>query len=143
MVSYKNPFEFGKLTDFELKQEDEINFHVLDAETDNFETPTVYNNLSNPITLTYLNKDLKTNYQVRQRETSIVYDGRLLKTANVDLSKLNCSISFDISIVDLNDEEYHTKLYINIPYKTDTDSILNGSILQKIQTNGSGRFYQF
>lgn len=135
--------EFGKLTSFDLEVSDEINFQVLDNETNNFEKPIVYNNLSTPITLTYLNKNVKTAFQIRQNETSIIYDGRLLKSANIDLTKLICGVSFTVAIETKDNIEYQCRIYFEIPYKTDAGTILDGNILQTIQTNGTGRFYQF
>lgn len=65
-IAYKKPLEFGKLTNFDVEPAGEINFKVLDTEVQNYEMPYVYNNLSSPITLTYINKNVKTNYQIRE-----------------------------------------------------------------------------
>lgn len=108
-----------------------------------YETPFVYPNLSNPITLTYVNKNVKNNYQIHKAQTSIIYDGRLLKTANVDLTKLNCSISFCVLLTTITGEEYQCRIHFSIPLKTENSTILEGNILQIIPTQGSGKFYQF
>ena len=121
-----------------MNHTDNIDFKVLNEETNDFGNPVVYNNLSCPITLTYLNKNVATNFQVRLNGTSIFYDGRLLKSANVDLTKLTASISFEIVI----NEQYTCKLYISIPYKTETGSVLDGNVLQIVPLNGTAKFYQ-
>ena len=75
--------------------------------------------------------------------TSIFYDGRLLKTANVDLTKLNCGISFELIINTTNGEEYKCRIYFSIPLKLENSTILDGNVLQTISLDGSGKFYQF
>lgn len=143
MFAYKNPFEFGKLTDWNIESADTIDFQVLDTQTQDFSNPIVYHNLSNPITLTYVNKNVKTNYQFRNSQTSIFYDGRLLKTANVDLTKLQCGISFRILLTTLAGEKYQCNIHIPIPFKTSSSTILEGNLLQTLSTQGSYKFYQF
>ena len=138
VLNYKNPFDFGKLTNFDLESAQNIEYNVTDEETGNFEKPTMYNNLSTPITLTYLNKDIYRNFQVRLNETSIYYNGRLLNSANIDITKLKATISFNITIND----KYTCRLYIDIPYKTDKNIITDGYVKQNLQLNGTGKFYQ-
>ena len=138
VINYKNPYDFGKLTDFELDSANSIEFKVLDEETSSFEKPVVYNNLSTPITLTYLNKNVRTSFQVMRNETSIYYDGRLLNVASVDLTRLSATISFDVIIND----QYTCKLFVSIPYKTDISSIMDGYVMQVIPLNGTAKFYQ-
>lgn len=131
------------MTNFDLSPVSEIDFKVLDSEIQEYNEPFVYNNLSSPITLTYVNKDVKTNYQIKNSQTSIFYDGRLLKTANVGLTELACEITFKLTINTINNEEYQCKIHISIPLKTENATILDGSILQTIKLEGSGKFYQF
>lgn len=126
-----------------MSSAESISFEVLSKETNNYENPVIYCNLANPITLSLVNKNVATNFQVRLNETSLYYDGRLLKTANVDLSELKTSISFAITIVTSADEEYICKMYIDIPYKTETRSVQDGNLLQTITLNGNAKFYQF
>ena len=134
----------GKFYEIENDNSDEkIVFKVLDEETNNFDNPVVYNNLSTPITLTYLNKNIKTNFQINKNDSSVIYDGRLLRTANVDLTRLYCKVNLQINIETIDGEKYRTKLYIDIPYKTNEYSIYNGNILTKVQTNGNAKFYNF
>lgn len=142
-LNYKSPLKFGKLTNFDLNPTTEIDFKVLNSESEEYDTPFTYNNLSSPITLTYVNKDVKTNYQIKGSQTSIFYDGRLLKTTNVDLTKLACAISFKLTINTINNEEYQCRIHINIPLKTEDSTILDGNILQTITLGDSGKFYQF
>ncbi len=97
VFSYKNPLEFGKLSDFNVESSANIQFDVLDSQVQTYDGAFVYNNVSSPITLTYINKDVKTAYQFYD-STSITYDGRLLKTGGIDLSELDCEFSFRIII---------------------------------------------
>ena len=137
---YKSPLDYGKLNSFEIPSEDEIDFKIVDEETDNFNSPTMYNNLSTPITLTYLNLNVKENFIVRQNESSIFYDGRLLKAANIDITKLACNVSFKVKITDTSDQEYECTLDFEIPFKSEDKTILDGSIVKAMPVEGT--FYK-
>ena len=132
MLAYKDPLDFGKLSNFDLQFDDEINFKITDTETDIFNEPTMYNNLSSPVTLVYLNSNIKQNFTVNQNETTVFYDGRLLKVANIDVSKLACNASFKIKITDLSNKEYEGTVSFDIPFKSTESTILDGSILTTI-----------
>ena len=141
-INYKNPYDFGKLENFDIESADEISFKVLDEETDIYINPIVYNNLASPITLTYVNKNILKNFQVKTNETSIYYDGRLLKTAGINISRLSTTLSFEVLIVTYEQERYKCKLYLEIPYETENSSVLDGNVLYVMHTDGTARFYQ-
>ncbi len=141
-LNYKSPLDFGKVSNFGLSQPDEISFNVVSEEITNYDNPVIYNNLSSPITLTYTNKNIKSNYQVSKSGAVLVYDGSLLKSANVDLTKLNCGISFRLTIVTTDDEKYQTSVFFNIPYKSENSSLLDGYLLSTISMENKCIFYQ-
>ena len=141
MLVYKNPVDFGRLVDFDVNFADEIDFKVVNKETENFSTPTVYNNLSSPITLTYINSNVRKSFIVNKNETFVYYDGRLLKVAGIDLSKLNCKVFFKVTIVDMSDKSYESKISFEIPYKDEDKIISNGSVLKKLQVHNE--FYSY
>ncbi|MBR6033277.1 MAG: hypothetical protein IKP28_00760 [Clostridia bacterium] len=141
-LSYKSPLDFGKVSNLEAEQPEEIVFNVLNSETKNFTNPVVYNNLNSPITLTYVNKNIKSNYQISKDGAVLVYDGSLLKSANIDPTKLNCGISFRVKIITTDNEKFQSTLFIDIPYKSDTSSILDGYLLTTIPMDNKCIFYQ-
>ena len=133
---YKNPLDFGKLTNTDVTSYDWVHFEVLNSDTDiDYTKPYVLNNLSNPITLEYINKNVKTDFSIPTSTSLITYDGRLLKEANVDISKLNCSLSFHIVLVTAEGESYKCKVGITIPLKQDDTTIYDGNILENTSTN--------
>lgn len=135
---------FGKLTNLHHESSSsEIKFEVLNSEVQNYETPFVYNNVSSPITLAYVNENVKTGYQIHNNNTSLTYNGSLLKTANIDLVKLNCGISFQVQITTADEECYQCRIHFMVPLKTEESTIYEGNVLQTISLQGSGKFYQF
>lgn len=130
---YKNPLNFGKLENFEVTASDSIHFEVLNSDTDiDYAKPYVLNNLSNPITLEYINKNVKKDFSIPTSTSFLTYDGRLLKEANIDITKLNCSVSFRIIIVTANGEMHKCKIGITIPLKQNKTTIYDGNILANV-----------
>lgn len=135
-LTYKNPLEFGKLTNFDVASCENINFEVLNYDKDiDYSKPYVLNNLSNPITLEYINQNVKSNFGLQTSTTSRSYDGRLLKEANVNLSNIACRLSFHILILTSDGQSYNGKVIIDIPLKQENASIYDGSILETNNVN--------
>ena len=146
VIRYKNPLDFGKPnTDkvLSMQEVEDISFKIFkpDEEPD-FAKPYVYNNLSNPITLTYINKSVNSGYSVSGRDLSLTYDGSLLKKSNVELSSLSCNLSFDVNITTITNEEYICKLNISIPLKNADTTLYDGHILKTLNTEGLFNFYR-
>ena len=99
------------------------------------DTPTLYNNLANPIVLSYVNSNIKTDYTITDTTTPITYDGSLLKRCNILLNSIDCSISFDIYIISNLNQEFKCTVCIDIPLETDNETIYDGSITTKKDTN--------
>lgn len=130
-LTYKNPLEFGKLTNFDATSCETINFEVLNYDENiDYSKPYVLNNLSNPITLEYINKNVKTNFGLQTGTTSRSYDGRLLKEANINFSNIACRFSFHILILTSDGQNYNGQVIIDIPLKQENASIYDGSILE-------------
>ena len=106
---------------------DNLDFIITAEDDANLETPTLYNNLANPITLSYVNSNIKSDYTITNTSSPIVYDGSLLKKCNISLDSINCSMSFDVYITNNMDEEYKCTVYIDIPLDNGTNSIYDGS----------------
>ena len=94
---YKNIQNFAKS---EIIEENLINnkldFNISSEDQADLSTPTLYNNLANPITLSYVNQNIKTDYTLTDTSNPITYDGSLLKKCNVLTNSISSSISFPI-----------------------------------------------
>ncbi len=126
---FKSINNFAKST---LSEENEIvdniDFNITSNDEANLDTPTLYNNLANPITLSYINQNIKTDYTLTDTSIPITYDGSLLKRCNVELDSISCNMSFDVYITNNLDEEYKTSVFIDIPIEENDKSIYDGNI---------------
>ena len=141
---YKSPNQFAKsLLPNQLENssenlqsiENELDFETLSKETTDFSNPILYNNCANPITLSYLIENIKTDYTILDTSTPITYNGSLLKRCAVPISNIESKISFEIYITNYKDEKFKSKVFITIPFKNDTNSIYDGNITIKQNTN--------
>ena len=140
--SYKNALTFGKFTNYSEEQNSTIEFEVLDSiENIDYSRPYILNNLSNPITLEYINKNLKENFIINSNISTLNFDGRLLKDSGVNLSNLFATISFNVEIQTTNDETHICKVILDIPIKASNSSIYDGNII-KTNVNNIYDFYR-
>ena len=139
---YKNISNFAKsdITDNNLIN-NRLDFDITNNEDANLDTPTLYNNLANPIVLSYVNSNIKTDYTITDTSSPITYDGTLLKKCDVLLSTIESSLSFDIYITNNLDQEFKCSIYIDIPLETDNESIYDGKVTLKKETNFT--FYRY
>lgn len=115
--------------------QDSLDFNITSENEANLDTPTLYNNLANPITLCYVNSNIKSDYTITDTSSPITYDGSLLKKCNINLDNLKCNLSFDIYITNNKDEEFKCTVFIDIPLTDNEKSIYNGNITLKKDTN--------
>lgn len=139
---FKSIHQFSKseLID-ENKIQDHLDFSISSEDSTSLDTPTLYNNLANPITLTYINSNIKTDYTITDTSVPITYDGSLLKRCNVSLENIQARISFDIYITNNLDQKFKSSVYLDIPLENGETSILNGSITERKTINTS--FYRY
>lgn len=120
---------------------DKLDFNITSDDTANLDTPTLYNNLANPITLSYVNSNIKSDYTITNTSSPITYDGSLLKTCNIALDSIKCNLSFDIYIINNLDQQFKSTVYIDIPLQKDEKTIYDGNITLKSDTNF--KFYRY
>ena len=139
---FKSIHQFSKseLID-ENKIQDHLDFSISSEDSANLDTPTLYNNLANPITLTYINSNIKTDYTITDTSVPITYDGSLLKRCNVSLENIQARVSFDIYITNNLDQKFKSSVYLDIPLKNEETSILNGSMTERKTINIT--FYRY
>lgn len=135
-----NKFSKSEFTE-ENKIQDSLKFEVSSENNVNLDKPILYNNLANPITLTYINSNIKTDYTITDTSTPITYDGSLLKRCQVPLESIKSNISFDIYITNNLNQKFKSSVYLEIPLKDEKTSILDGSITQKQAINTT--FYRY
>lgn len=140
---YKNINNFAKsdIIDENLIQ-DRLDFDITSQDEANLDKPTLYNNLANPIVLSYVNSNIKTDYTLTDTSSPITYDGSLLKKCNVLLNNITCKFSFDIYITNHLDQEFKCSVYIDVPLETEDKTIYEGNITLK-KENANFIFYRY
>ena len=139
---FKSINQFAK-SDFKQDNEikDSFDFTITSENEANLDNPILYNNLANPITLSYVNQNIKSDYTITDTSVPITYDGSLLKRCNILLESIKCNLSFDIYITNNLDEDFKTTVFINIPLDLDKKTIYDGNI-QKTE-NSNFIFYRY
>lgn len=102
-----------------------LNFEISSKDEIDYSKPTLFNNCANPITLSYVNTNIIDEYTIPN--TSITYDGSLLKNCNVLLKDIECKLSFTIYIENNLGDKFRCPIYIDIPLEDSNTSIYNGS----------------
>ena len=133
---YKGLNNFAK---FSINEENlltsDLNFKVSSEDEINYDEPILFNNCANPITLSYINSNIKNNYTIDNSDDIISYDGSLLKKCNVLLDDIACSLSFTIYIENNLGEHFKCPIYINVPLQNGTTSIYEGSYTYSYNPN--------
>ena len=133
---YKNINNFAKSDIIEENLINEkLEFKITSEDEANLDTPTLYNNLANPIVLSYVNSNIKSDYTFTDTSSPITYDGSLLKKCSVLLNTINCNLSFDIYITNNLNQEFKCTVFIDIPLKTENKTIYDGNITLNKDTN--------
>ncbi len=142
---YKDINDFGKMiiTD-ENKIENKIDFKIINDGEIDYSKPQIYADGSNPLTIQYLNKDIKTNAIISDISTDVTYDGNLLRKTGIILSKIKCILAFDIIITNFYNQKFISNVYIDIPLE-DTDvgtTIYDGKFIKKLENTNLIKFFR-
>ena len=133
---YKNIYNFAKSDIVQNNLIDNrLNFTITSENEANLDSPTLYNNLANPIVLSFVNENIKSDYTITDTSKPITYDGSLLKRCEVLLNSISTSMSFDIYIVNNLNQEFKTTIYIDIPLDSEENSLYDGNITLKKDVN--------
>ena len=139
---YKSINNFAKS---ELKEENlidkELEFEITAESESDLNKPILYNNCANPITLSYINQNIKTDYTMTDTEKPITYNGKLLERCGVKIDSINTTISFDIEIENNKNQKFKTTVYFDIPFENGEKSIYEGNL--KINKNINFNFYRY
>ena len=120
---------------------DSFEFTISSSDEADLNTPTLYNNLANPLTFSYVNSNIKSDYTITDVLSPITYDGSLLQKCNINLEDISCTLSFDIHITNNLDEEFKTTVSIDIPLSSEDKTIFDGNLTMKQDTNYT--FYRY
>ena len=147
ILNYKNPLNFGKYLEIETPINNRIDFNIISTNSENenhdYSTPTFYTDCSNPITLGYLNKDLLTNYSAVDTSSTVSFNGKVLKEANVNLNDINYTVNFKIHIVNNLNQKFVYDMSIDVNLDDDNGGIYNGYVYRGKTTSGSNyRFFK-
>lgn len=121
--------------------DEELKFEITSEDDADFSKPILFNNCANPITLSYINQNIKTDYTMTDTHNPITYNGKLLKRCGVSVQSIETSISFDIEIENNKNQKFKTTIYFSIPYESEEKTIYDGSITVKQNTNF--KFYRY
>lgn len=120
---------------------DKFDFEITSEDKANLDRPVLYNNLANPITLSYVNQNIKSDYTITDTSSPITYDGSLLKKCNITLSNISCKLSFDIFITNNLDQEFKSSVYLDIPLQNEKKTIYDGNI--NLKQNTHFKFFRY
>lgn len=128
---FKPVANFAKNTLLTESITDKLEFGItLDGEIDYTEKPELYASCVTPITLSYINANIKQDFSILDTSSTLSLDGSALKRAGILLSTIESTISFDITIISNSNQTAKCNVIIDIPLQTDTDSIYNGYLVQ-------------
>lgn len=111
------------------KIENNLNFEISSKDEINYSEPILYNNCANPITLSYVNTGIRSDYTLTDNISHISYDGSLIKRCGVTLNSISCKISFVINITNNLDEHFSCPIIIHVPLSTESSTIYDGNLI--------------
>lgn len=142
---FKDINNFGKITnEEENKINDKLKYKVLNDGDIDYSKPQIYADSSNPITLEYVNSNIKENAIISDISTDVTYDGSLLRKTAIILSNIKCLLSFDVIIINNYNQKFIANVYIDIPLE-DTDvgtTIYDGKFVKKMENTNLIKFFR-
>lgn len=154
-LNYKNPLEFGKFVtldsllsiDDKYTADDKIVFDIIynnqqDTEN-NYNNPSFYADCSNPITLSYINDSILTNYSITDEQNLISFNGKVLGETGINLSDISYTLSFSINIVNNLDEKFICNFKLSIDLTSQNSKISNEGYLYTTNTFDEDEFQFF
>ena len=95
-------------------------------------------NCSNPITLSYINRNIKKDFVVKNTGEQLTFDETILKKALILPQDIEAQISFDVNVVDSEEKQYKANVVLDIPVK----ELMEGQNNVEIAIRDGG-FWQF
>ena len=90
-----------------------------------------------PITLRYLNQNIKNGHVINNIEDSLSFDGSILKRSSIPLSSIKNEVSFTIHIINELNEDYSYQVVLQVPLQNAdaNKTIYDGSYSEEINLN--------
>lgn len=140
---YKNVNDFAKLEINEANEiKDSIEFNIVNTGDADYTKPVIYSNCQNPVTLEYVNSEMKENTTISDISQPLTYDGSLLQKSGISLNSIKCNLSFRVTIVNNYNQKFVATVYIDIPLEDSftNESIYNGSIVKNMENTNIVKF---
>ena len=140
---YKNVNDFGKLSNIEEnKIDNSLNFNIINSGEVDYAKPELYSNCQNPITLEYVNSNMKEETKISDISSPLIYDGSLLKKGGILLNNIKCTISFRITIINYYNQKFVATAYIDVPLEDtfNNTSIYDGKMIKNIENTNIIKF---
>lgn len=138
---FKDLSKFGR---FDFSEENKIdgtlNYEIINSYALDYSKPQIYMGANNPIAIQFVRKNVREHFIINDLSTPILYDGRLLKQANIPSSALETNLSFKILIVNQANQEFIANVYLSIPLEEE-QSIYDGYCVKEI-LNPAISFYR-
>lgn len=124
------------------KINEKLDYTVVNDKEIDLSKPEVYADGSTPITLEYLNKNILENKVFPDPKIELKYDGELLRRAELDLSEIKCTISFNINIINYYDQKFVANVYIDVPFINNEQNIYDGSVEKTLENTNLIKFFR-
>lgn len=145
ILNYKNPKKIGKYVELNNYLDDRIEFNIIQSNDEQigagFSDSVFFTDCSNPISLGFINKNILTNCTIGNENGNIVFDGSVLKNANVDLNSISGNINFSIHIKNNLDEDFVCNVNIKNEFEDVENGIYSGYVMKIL--NAEGEEYHF
>ena len=122
---------------------DKLDFKIVNSK-DTLDTnlASFYETCQTPITLQFVNKDIKTNAIIPNTGEPLVFDGSLLSKTNIALNNIKTKLSFKIIILNNENKKFVYNVNIDIPLEDDNNTIYNGNIKKEITNFSNNKFLE-
>lgn len=135
---YLNPYDFG--TDkipYSDSIKESLEFNIVNSNNEkndmSYSIPIAFQDLSNPITLKYVNKDILKEFKIDNTE-KLIFGGEILKRARINPEDIKNTISFRINIKTGDNEIISSSIEIPIPQEGENgESLYDGNIKYKMK----------
>ncbi len=126
---FKCTKDFGNFSIIEKnKIDNRLDYELYSNSQDiDFTKPQNTTSLSIPLTLSFINSNIKKNYVVTNYSEPLIYNGSLLKRCKIPLYSIEGSLSFNINIVNNLDQHFCETITLDIPLRDEQNTIFDGS----------------
>lgn len=108
---------------------------TLDGNIDYASNPELDASCVTPITLSYINSNIKQDFSIADTSSPLALNGSALKRAGVLLSTIEATLSFDITITNNSNELSKCNVILDIPLQNNNDSIYDGYLVLDKEVN--------